>query len=73
MWHCRNCYSSLYIAEKGASEEFGGRNIARVADEYISRPLVDEVLFGKLSKGGEVFISYMENSENPLKFTFDKK
>lgn len=46
-----------FLTEKGYSEEFGARNISRTVDEYISTPLVDEVLFGKLAKGGKVRIS----------------
>jgi len=46
-----------FLTEKGYSEEFGARNISRTIDEYIATPLVDEVLFGKLSQGGKVRIS----------------
>ncbi|HBB12857.1 MAG TPA: ATP-dependent Clp protease ATP-binding subunit ClpA [Treponema sp.] len=42
------------IAEKGYSREFGARNIARTAESLIASPLVDELLFGKLSGGGKV-------------------
>lgn len=42
------------IAEEGYSKEFGARNINRTAEEKIATPLVDEILFGKLSKGGTV-------------------
>lgn len=43
-----------FLAETGYSREFGARNMARVVDEKIAVPLVDEVLFGKLSAGGSV-------------------
>ncbi|MBQ3650580.1 MAG: AAA family ATPase, partial [Treponema sp.] len=42
------------IAEKGYSREFGARNISRTAESLIASPLVDELLFGKLSGGGKV-------------------
>ncbi len=42
------------IADWGYSPEFGARNISRTVEEKISLPLVDEVLFGKLSSGGKV-------------------
>jgi len=42
------------IAEKGYSREFGARNISRTAESLIAFPLVDELLFGKLSGGGKV-------------------
>ncbi|MBR6144935.1 MAG: AAA family ATPase [Treponema sp.] len=44
------------IAEKGYSREFGARNISRTAENLIASPLVDELLFGKLSGGGKVGI-----------------
>ena len=43
-----------YIAKEGYSKEFGARNISRTAENEIASPLVDEVLFGKLSSGGKV-------------------
>jgi len=43
-----------YLADTGYSREFGARNIARTVEEQIASPLVDEVLFGKLSAGGKV-------------------
>src|SRR5574344_388754 len=43
-----------YLASKGYAREFGARNIARTVDSEIATPLVDEVLFGKLSAGGKV-------------------
>ncbi len=46
-----------HLAEKSYSEEFGARNVARVVEEEVSSPLVDDVLFGKLSKGGEALFS----------------
>ena len=43
-----------YISRTGYSREFGARNISRMVDELIATPLVDEVLFGRLSSGGKV-------------------
>ena len=42
------------IADKGYSREFGARNIYRTAENEIASPLVDEVLFGRLSGGSSV-------------------
>lgn len=42
------------LLELGYSREMGARNLARTVDDKIANPLVDEVLFGKLSKGGTV-------------------
>jgi len=43
-----------WLAKKGFSAEFGAREIARLIEEKVKKALVDEVLFGKLAKGGEV-------------------
>lgn len=43
-----------FITALGYSKEFGARNIARTVEDQIANQLVDEVLFGKLEKGGKV-------------------
>jgi ATP-dependent Clp protease ATP-binding subunit ClpA len=45
---------SKWLAEKGYDERMGARPLARVIQEHIKKPLADEVLFGKLKKGGTV-------------------
>lgn len=55
------------IAEKGYSREFGARNIARTAESLIASPLVDELLFGKLSGGGKIGIGVKDGE---VEFTF---
>ena len=45
-----------YIAEKGYDQQMGARPLARVIQEEIKKPLAEELLFGKLSKGGTVRI-----------------
>jgi len=45
-----------WLAEKGFDEAFGARPLARVIQENIKRPLADELLFGKLAKGGKVVV-----------------
>jgi ATP-dependent Clp protease ATP-binding subunit ClpA len=47
-----NCID--YLTELGYSKEFGARNMTRVIEDKIANQLVDEVLFGKLEKGGKV-------------------
>lgn len=42
-----------FISEKGLSREFGAREILRVINSEIKPLLVDELLFGKLSNGGQ--------------------
>lgn len=55
------------IAEKGYSREFGARNIARTAESLIASPLVDELLFGKLSGGGKVSLG---EKDGEVEFNF---
>lgn len=58
-----------YLTEQGYSKEFGGRNIARIIDDKLANALVDEVLFGKLEKGGSVTA---EIKNNQICFTYGK-
>ena len=41
-----------------ASKEFGARDIARILDREIKERLSDEILFGRLKKGGDVKVAY---------------
>ncbi len=50
-----------YLTEEGYSKEFGARNMSRTIEENIANPLVDEVLFGQLAKGGLVTADYKKN------------
>ena len=59
-----------YLTELGYSKEFGARNIARTVEDEIADRLVDEVLFGKLEKGGDVTADYKKNG---IKFTYGKE
>jgi ATP-dependent Clp protease ATP-binding subunit ClpA len=45
-----------YFAVKGFDVDNGARPLARLVQDEIKRPLADELLFGKLEKGGEVEI-----------------
>jgi ATP-dependent Clp protease ATP-binding subunit ClpA len=45
-----------YLAHKGFDTQFGARPIRRLIEAEISHPLSNEILFGKLAKGGEVVI-----------------
>jgi ATP-dependent Clp protease ATP-binding subunit ClpA len=46
-----------WIAERGYDPKMGARPMARVIQEHITRPLAEELLFGKLEGGGHVRIS----------------
>ncbi|WP_293576136.1 ATP-dependent Clp protease ATP-binding subunit ClpA [Phaeobacter sp.] len=43
-----------WLADKGYDDRMGARPLGRVIQEHIKKPLAEELLFGKLSKGGLV-------------------
>ncbi len=43
-----------WLAERGYDKAFGARPLARVIQEHIKKALADELLFGRLVKGGHV-------------------
>jgi ATP-dependent Clp protease ATP-binding subunit ClpA len=48
--------SREFLAKKGFDKIFGARPLARVIQELIKQPLSEELLFGKLEKGGVVVV-----------------
>ncbi|WP_170436415.1 ATP-dependent Clp protease ATP-binding subunit ClpA [Ruegeria arenilitoris] len=46
-----------WLADKGYDDKMGARPLGRVIQEYIKKPLAEELLFGKLAKGGVVRVS----------------
>jgi len=59
-----------YLANEGYDERYGARHIARVIDEKVKEALTDEILFGKLKKGGLVKVSFKDDM---LQFDFQGK
>ncbi len=55
-----------YLAKEGYDPAMGARPLSRVIQEKIKRPLAEELLFGKLTKGGIVLVDYREDE-----ITFD--
>ncbi len=47
-----------YLADKGYDITMGARPLGRIIQERIKRPLAEEILFGKLEKGGLAIIDY---------------
>ena len=45
-----------WLAKKGYDPKFGARPLGRVIQEHIKKPLAEELLFGKLTKGGVVVV-----------------
>jgi ATP-dependent Clp protease ATP-binding subunit ClpA len=56
-----------WLAKKGYDVTFGARPLGRAIQEYIKKPLAEELLFGKLAKGGVVRVD-LEKGE--LKFSY---
>ncbi len=48
--------AAAWLAEKGYDDKMGARPLARVIQEHIKKPLAEELLFGKLAKGGVVHV-----------------
>jgi len=56
-----------WLAERGYDERMGARPLGRVIQEYIKKPLADQVLFGELVNGGSVTVAVVgEGSEAKL-------
>ena len=50
-----------WLAERGYDRLYGARPLGRVIQEYIKKPLAEELLFGKLVKGGSVKVTLKDN------------
>ena len=46
-----------WIARRGYDPKMGARPMARIIQEFIKRPLAEELLFGSLVHGGHAFVS----------------
>jgi ATP-dependent Clp protease ATP-binding subunit ClpA len=46
-----------WLAERGYDKLYGARPLSRVIQEHIKKPLAEELLFGKLVKGGSVKVT----------------
>ena len=55
-----------WLGDKGYDNRMGARPLARVIQEEIKKPLAEELLFGKLSKGGLVKVG-IKNGKIELK------
>ena len=56
-----------WLAEHGHDSTYGARPLARLIQEEIKKPLADELLFGRLAKGGHVKVGLKAGS---LTFSF---
>ena len=47
-----------WIAQRGYDKQNGARPLARFIQEHVKKPLADELLFGRLAKGGRVTVGH---------------
>jgi ATP-dependent Clp protease ATP-binding subunit ClpA len=57
-----------WLAERGYDRLYGARPLARVIQEYIKKPLAEELLFGKLARGGSVKVT-LKDAKLDFEFT----
>ena len=56
--------AARWLASEGYDKLMGARPLSRIIQEKVKTPLADELLFGKLAKGGSVYVEFnKENSE----------
>jgi len=58
-----------WLSKKGYDPQFGARPLSRVIQEHLKQPLAEELLFGKLTKGGIVRVSV---EDDKLVFGFEE-
>ena len=59
-----------WLAKRGFDSDFGARPLARVIAEHVKKPMAEELLFGKLAKGGTVKISVDKKDPDQLAFKY---
>ena len=60
-----------HLAKKGFDPLMGARPMARLIQDTIQAPLADELLFGKLANGGQVFIDI--GSDENIRLLFEEE
>jgi ATP-dependent Clp protease ATP-binding subunit ClpA len=58
-----------WLGKRGYDELYGARPLAREIQEHVKKPLADEILFGKLKKGGLIKVD--AESEDAEKLSFE--
>ncbi len=51
-----------WLVEKGYDRLYGARPLARVIQEHVKKPLAEELLFGRLAKGGSVKVTLKDGA-----------
>ncbi|MDC9701336.1 MAG: ATP-dependent Clp protease ATP-binding subunit ClpA [Alphaproteobacteria bacterium] len=60
-----------WLCKKGYDPSFGARPLSRIIQEFIKKPLADEILFGKLIRGGCVMIKIIEDETGSKTLGFE--
>ena len=55
-----------WLAKKGYDAAFGARPLARIIQEHVKKPLAEELLFGRLAKGGVVRADVAEDGQSMI-------
>jgi ATP-dependent Clp protease ATP-binding subunit ClpA len=53
--------AAAWLGDKGYDDKMGARPLGRVIQEHIKKPLAEELLFGKLMKGGVVRVGVKDD------------
>ncbi len=56
-----------YLSDKGYDEIYGARELGRIIQQEIKKPMAEELIFGKISKGGHVSIN-LKNGQISFEF-----
>jgi ATP-dependent Clp protease ATP-binding subunit ClpA len=59
-----------WLATRGYDADFGARPLGRLIQEHVKKPMADELLFGRLKKGGAVCIDVDAEDDTKLAFVF---
>ena len=62
--------ATRWLARRGFDEEMGARPLGRIIQEYVKKPIADEILFGELKYGGVVKVMTDPNDAEKLAFEF---
>ena len=54
--------AAAWLGDKGYDDKMGARPLARVIQEHLKKPLAEELLFGKLMKGGLVRVTVRDGA-----------
>ncbi len=59
-----------WLAKRGYDPDFGARPLARIIQEHMKKPMAEELLFGKLAKGGSVKVDIDKKDPEKLSFRY---